>query len=152
MERHTRLPYHFLIIIWSALRVYMSQGVDACFLFILGLLVFIGGLGSILFYPNPRLIGLYIFLIVLGTFSIVLSLILLRQPISMALTYLRGPFYCIDCQSYVGQYEVTLTYRDGRSIIHQEPRFSNGICFSRGRLIEDGFRQRRCPYFINREL
>ena len=129
----------------------MSPDIDAYFLLFLGFIVFVAGLGNVLLYPNPKLTGLNMFLIVLGIVSVIFGGVALHQQINRALTYLRGQVYCIDCQSYVGLYEATLTRVDGKPIVHQKPRFSNGMCISKGMLIEDGFHQRRCPYFVHRK-
>ena len=55
--------------------------------------------------------------------------------------------YCVDCGLYVGLYETSLRYVAGKPVVHQEPRFSQGLCFWKGRLIKDGFRKRKCKYF-----
>lgn len=60
------------------------------------------------------------------------------------------PRYCVECGFYVGQYEVSLKYVYGKPVVHNEPRFSVGLCMWKGLLIKDGFRGRKCKYFEQR--
>jgi len=55
--------------------------------------------------------------------------------------------YCVDCGFYVGQYDVCSRIVDGRRVVLQEPRFSEGFCLGEDMLIKDGFRRRKCKYF-----
>ena len=123
-----------------------------------GLISLVGGLGSLVVYQRQSEIGIDLLLIGLGVVCVVSGYFTLSRENRARI---NGLFVkpriakeklesCVDCSSYVGQYEVSFRYTDGRPVIHQEPRFSEGICMDRGLLIHDGFHQRRCIYFQKR--
>jgi hypothetical protein len=125
---------------------------------ILGFICVIGGLGSFLVYQRQGEIGINLFLLGLGFFCVIGSYFALSKESKALINSFLAKLgivkeklvSCVDCSSYVGQYEVSIRYREGRSVIHQEPRFSEGICMQQGMLIHDGFRQRRCIHFQQR--
>lgn len=75
-----------------------SLDIDAFFVLLIGLMIFVDGWGSVLFYHDPELTGPNMFPIVLGIVAIVLRGFALHQQISRSLTYLCGHVYCIDCR------------------------------------------------------
>jgi hypothetical protein len=123
-----------------------------------GLISLVGGVGSLVVYQRQSEIGIDMLLIGLGGVCVVSGYFTLsrenRAHINVLFVKLgivkEKLVSCVDCSSYVGQYDVSIRYWDGRPVIYQEPRFSEGICMDRGLLIHDGFHQRRCIYFQQR--
>jgi ApbE superfamily uncharacterized protein (UPF0280 family) len=48
-------------------------------------------------------------------------------------------------------HSLSFGYADGRRVIHQEPRFSEGICMEKGMILHDGYDPRRCVRFEQRK-
>jgi hypothetical protein len=125
-----------------------------------GLMCVIGGMASLIVYQRQSEIWINLLLIIPGIVCIVGGYYALSRRsrarvnnffVKLGITK-EKLVVCVDCRSYVGQYEVSTANVNGRLVIHQEPRFSEGICMEMGRLIHDGFSRRKCIYFQRRRI
>lgn len=124
-------------------------------LIFIGCLYLVAGVGSALLYHRASEFGLYAFLSIAGIAAIFIAYFSLPMndrifikdlPSKLGLTKERF-VYCVDCRFYCATYEVSLSNVNGRPVVHQKPKFNEGVCMRQGLLINDGLRQRKCYYF-----